>query len=439
ENSNTVWTAQAQASFEDNRLVAISALNGKPAILAVPLKLREEKKGVIEIIDDKPNRVWTDEDRLFLQEISHQLGLALENSQLYSTIQKELSERVKAERETLRRNKDLSNLNQIGQQLSQLVNQNQIFEIIAPMVQKIMNVENLLLTLVNKEKTQLSFPVCLVNGINNNLAPRVMMQGYQESMLEDRKPLLINQNLSASLAETKIDHSNYLPFSLLAVPLLTGDRAMGVLSVFDYQNEDAFDQVQIELLSSVAAQVATALENAKLFNEITHALEIIENRQRVQVNVTGAVAELSLKGSGEITSFLKSLAQASLCERAIYAEVNNQAWQIVASYTSPESNLYQSNSVYPKVAIEQLEEVVTDLEKKGWHSRTLSNASELEKQWLIANEIQSILILALKRDNKLDGFIALEKHASLDEWKIEEIDILRTASEAFSNTLIRED
>jgi signal transduction histidine kinase/DNA-binding response OmpR family regulator len=439
ENSNTVWTAQAQASFEDNRLVAISALNGKPAILAVPLKLREEKKGVIEIIDDKPNRVWTDEDRLFLQEISHQLGLALENSQLYSTIQKELSERVKAERETLRRNKDLSNLNQIGQQLSQLVNQNQIFEIIAPMVQKIMNVENLLLTLVNKEKTQLSFPVCLVNGINNNLAPRVMMQGYQESMLEDRKPLLINQNLSASLAETKIDHSNYLPFSLLAVPLLTGDRATGVLSVFDYQNEDAFDQVQIELLSSVAAQVATALENAKLFNEITHALEIIENRQRVQVNVTGAVAELSLKGSGEITSFLKSLAQASLCERAIYAEVTNQAWQIVASYTSPESTLYQSNSVYPKVAIEQLEEVVTDLEKKGWHSRTLSNASELEKQWLIANEIQSILILALKRDNKLDGFIALEKHASLDEWKIEEIDILRTASEAFSNTLIRED
>ncbi len=437
--SSTVWTAQAQASFEDNKLIAIPSLNGKPAILAAPLKLRDEKKGVIEIIDDKPNRTWTDEDRLFLQEISRQLGLALENSQLYSTIQKELSERVKAERETLRRNKDLSNLNQIGQQLSQLVNQNQIFETIAPMVQRMMNVENLLLTLVDKDKTQLSFPVCMVNGININLAPRALSQGYQETMLENRKPLLINRNLSSTLSETKIDHANYLPYSLLAVPLLAGDRATGVLSVFDYQNEDAFDQVQIELLSSVAAQVATALENAKLFNEITNALQIIENRQRVQGNVTEAVAELSLKGSGEIKAFLRSLAQASVCERAVYAEIHDQTWQTVASYTLPDSNLNEGMSVYPDLAIEQLQEAMDDLKQKGWHSRTLANASEPEKNWLLANQIQSVLILAVKRDSQLDGFIALEKHSSVEEWKIEEIDILRTASEAFSNTLIRED
>ncbi|PKN99579.1 MAG: hypothetical protein CVU42_07660 [Chloroflexi bacterium HGW-Chloroflexi-4] len=437
--SGSVWTAQAQASFEDDKTIAIPSINGKPAILASPLKLRDEKKGVIEIIDDKPNRVWKDEDRLFLQEISHQLGLALENSQLYSTIQKELSERVKAERETLRRNKDLSNLNQFGQQLSQLVNQNQIFETIAPLVQKMMNVENLLLTIVNKEKTQFGFPVCLVNGINTSLAPRPLMQGYQEKILDDRKPLIINRNLSTVLTETKFDHSNYLPYSLLAVPLLTGDRATGVLSVFDYQNENAFDQVQIELLSSVAAQIATALENANLFNEITHALEIIEDRQRVQSNVTNAVAELSLKGSGEITSFLKSLAQASMCERVVYAEINNLAWKISASYTSPESNFKENENAYPNLAEEKLEEVLDDLNKKGWHSRTLDNASESEKKWLVANQIQSILILSVKRDNKLDGFIALEKHASSEEWKSDEIDILRTASEAFSNTLIRED
>lgn len=439
EISNTVWTAQAQASFEDNKLVAIHSLNNKPAILAAPLELRDEKKGVIEIIDDKPNRTWTEEDRLFIQEISHQLGMALENSQLYSTIQRELSERVKAERETLRRNKDLANLNQIGQELSHLVNQNQIFETIAPMVQKMLGVENLLLTLIDKNKTTLSFPVCLVNGININLAPRTLQQGYQETMLEDRKPLLINRNLSDILTETKIDHTNYLPYSLLAVPLLTGDRATGVLSVFDYQNEDAFNAVQIELLSSVAAQVATALENASLFQEITNALQFIENRQRVQGNVTDAVAELSLKGSGEITTFLRSLAQASTCERAIYAEIHEQSWQKVASYTSPESRLTETDFFYPHVAIEQLKDAVADLEQKGWHSRTLSTASEPEQNWMLSNEIQSILILAVKRENKLVGFIALEKHASAEEWKIEEIDILRTASEAFSNMLIRED
>ena len=444
EISSTVWTAQAQASFEDNKLIAIPSLDGKPAILATPLKLSDEKKGVIEIIDDKPNRVWTDEDRSFLQEISHQLGLALENSQLYSTIQRELSERVKAERETLRRNKDLSNLNQIGQQLSQLVTQQGIFETISPMVQKMMSVENLLLTLVDRENNLLNFPVCLVNGINVNLQPRVMQQGYQETILENRKPLLINRNLSSVLTEQKIDHANYLPYSLLAVPLLTGDRATGVLSVFDYQSEDAFDKVQIELLSSVAAQVATALENASLFNDISSALQFIENRQRIQVNVTDAVAELSLKGSKEITNFLKSLTQASLCERAIFAEITSKpdiepTWHTVASYTLPGSDIKADDAAYPQVSIEQMEEALADLEKKGWHSRTLSTASESEQNWMLSNSIQSILILAVKRENRLDGFIALEKHASAEEWKIEEIDILRTASEAFSNMLIRED
>jgi signal transduction histidine kinase/CheY-like chemotaxis protein len=444
EISSTVWTAQAQASFEDNKLIAIPTINNAPAILAVPLKLRNEKKGVIEIIDDKKKRVWTDEDRIFLQEVSNQLGLALENSQLYSTIQKELSERVKAERETLRRNNDLSNLNLIGQQLSHLVSQQQIFDMIAPLVQKLMNVENVLLTLVNKEKTQLTFPVCVVNGINNNLSPRDLQQGYQETILMEQKPLLLNRNLSASLSESKIDHSTSLPYSLLAVPLLTSDRATGVLSVFDYHNEDAFDQVQVELLSSVAAQVATALENANLFKEISNALQFIENRQRIQSNITDAVTELSLKGSKEINTFLKSLALASLCERAVYAQIftksdQEQTWQTVASYISPDSDLSEVDSLYPHDTIDQLETAIIDLENKGWHSRNIFTASEQEKNWMLSNSIQSILILAVKRDNKLDGFITLEKHTSAEDWKNEEIDILRTASEAFSNMLIRED
>jgi len=69
---------------------------------------------------------------------------------------------------------------------------------------------------------------------------------------------------------------------MLAVPFLVGDRANGVISIFDFTRENSFDQVQLELLSTIASQVATSLENANLFAEIRHALETIEIRERIQ-------------------------------------------------------------------------------------------------------------------------------------------------------------
>ena len=443
EISTSVWTAQAQASFDENRPVAIPSIKGSPAILAVPLNLRNEKKGIIEIIDDKPNRVWSEEDKLILQEISHQLGLALENTQLYSTIQRELSERVKAERQTLRRNKDLANLNEIGQQLNRLVRKDQIFETSTEMTQKIMGIDNLLLSTVNKENTQFSFPVCLVNGMKKNLAPRKLSMGYQETVLETRKPLLINRDIHKVLSESTIDHSTYLPNSLLAVPLIVGDRSMGVLSVFDYQNENAFDEIQVELLSSVAAQVATALENSNLFSEISDALELIESRQKLQSTITEIVAALSQKGSEDVQYILKSLSQVTSCERVYYAESQESTdgdlfWHCVAAYTNPESEIEFNNAIIDPIFFKEFSSWASHIHSDTWYVCDLNNATSAEKNYLEIQNIKSLLLLAVKNEDKPTGFIALESYAVQKDWKPEEIDILRTASEAFANTLIRE-
>jgi hypothetical protein len=185
----------------------------------------------------------------------------------------------------------------------------------------------------------------MVNGLHINLAPRPATAGYQEDILQDPKPLLIKGNVSARLKEKKLDHSDYMPYSLLAVPLITGDHATGVLSVYDFQNEDAFDQIHVELLSSIAAQLATALENTKLFNDVKRALNQIENRQRIQNFVTNAVADLSLKGSKNIKAFLSSLAEATRCERIHYAEGQTNPegdffWRAVEVWHAEEDSLF---------------------------------------------------------------------------------------------------
>ena len=63
-------------------------------------------------------------------------------------------------------------------------------------------------------------------------------------------------------------------------------------------------------------------------------------------------------------------------------------------------------------------------------------ASELD--YLTRQNIKSVLLLSVKPEKDPAGFIALEHFAINKDWKTEDIDILRVASEAFSNTLIRE-
>jgi len=148
--AQNVWTQQAVISFSENVVVSSPATEENPAILAAPLNLRNQKTGVIELISSDPGRKWSEEDRLLMQEISNQLGLALENAQLYSTVQKELGERVKAEEMTSRRNRDLSTLNEIGQRLSRLVSREEIFPLVSTMIQQTLELKNLLISLYPK-------------------------------------------------------------------------------------------------------------------------------------------------------------------------------------------------------------------------------------------------------------------------------------------------
>ena len=438
-----IWTKQARFSYDENQLVSLPANTDSPAVLASPLSLRDQKTGVIEIVDNSPDRQWTEEDRLLIQEVSNQLGLALENAQLYSAIQRELVERVKAEEETLRRNKDLATLNQIGQRLSRLVSREQIFEIVSTMTQQIMSVQNLLLALYDKDTNMLTFPVCLVDGEDVTVAPRLLQKGYQESVLTTKTPLLIKNDVSKTLVETNIDHPNNIPLSLLAVPLLTGDRAIGVISVLDYQKENAYDQVQAELLSTVASQAATSLENSNLFNEIRNALELIEIRERVQSNVTRAVATLSEKGTKEVLFLLECLSKATLCDRVFYSDgyedqKEGAIWRANSIFISPETNITFDNKEIERLPIELFPNWESNLATNGWFSCTIESASEPEKNFLQKQEIKSLLLLAIKLENKPTGFIAFENYSSSHDWQLEEIDILRIASDAFNNTLIRE-
>ena len=56
--------------------------------------------------------------------------------------------------------------------------------------------------------------------------------------------------------------------SWLGVPLMTGEDILGVIVVQDFEREERFSEDDAALMTTIASQVATALQNAQLMEQI---------------------------------------------------------------------------------------------------------------------------------------------------------------------------
>jgi signal transduction histidine kinase/CheY-like chemotaxis protein len=90
------------------------------------------------------------------------------------------------------------------------------------------------------------------------------------------------------------------PRSVLKVPISTGGRLLGLIGVEDRARENAFDAPTIELITTVAAGLGTALENARLFAETQRLLKETEQRNAELAVINsiqqGMASQLSLRG-----------------------------------------------------------------------------------------------------------------------------------------------
>jgi diguanylate cyclase (GGDEF)-like protein/PAS domain S-box-containing protein len=89
--------------------------------------------------------------------------------------------------------------------------------------------------------------------------------GLSSLVVQSKRPLLL-RNLpkeGPSLPIGGLWGSMNLPGSVLVVPMLVGDELVGVISVQSYRTE-AYDETDLALLTTIAAQVAMVVQNVRL-------------------------------------------------------------------------------------------------------------------------------------------------------------------------------
>ncbi|MEA4908081.1 MAG: GAF domain-containing protein [Anaerolineaceae bacterium] len=406
--------------------------------LAVPFRFSQDGKGSLELRYAQEQFQPNEEESLLIQEVLDQLSLAIDNIRLYDTAQQEIKDRIQAQEELIQHNQDLASLNQISQKMATLSNQREILSISLQALQEFIDCRNVLIAISNESGTQFEIPIALVDHQETAIQPRPFAHGVIEHVIQSKTPLSFNQDVAGQYAALGLDLPERTPASVLAVPMLAGRRSVGMYLIEDFEKENAFTEIQLELVSTLAAQTTAALENSVLINRITDALDELEVRERYQANVAQAVASLTQYGTRSLPEALSWLGEAAQCSRVYYAqsEVNDQGkyWQVLEEWSQPDAG---SEPARGKI-IPWDEMWAEELSKRGW-LRLVRRDARLGTAVLRQHTFETALLLYVRGKNPNPNMIIFESPHSDPSWPGEEVSVLQVAADSLSSTIIRED
>ena len=238
----------------------------------------EQMVGMIAL-DKRDPSFYTEEHARLAQAFAAQAAVAIENARLFEQAQQEIAERRQAEEALKRRATQLATLGEVGRQIASMLELDPLLDHIVNLIRAAFNYHYVTILLVDSNTRELTLKAGA--GYKVEPAKSLRLKVGEESICgwvaASGEPLLVNDVSQepryypvAAPADTR---------SELAVPIQLKDQVIGVLDVQSTEL-DGFDEEHLFTLQTLADQVAVALENAELYQELRNHAEELE--QRVQ-------------------------------------------------------------------------------------------------------------------------------------------------------------
>jgi PAS domain S-box-containing protein len=210
-------------------------------------------------MDEAEQRTWSQDEQLLVKQVADQLSLALENARLFQ--------------ETQARAEELSVLNEMGRELSTKLDPVAIAEIVYRYTSRLMDTSNFFVALYDEKNEEKTYPLAFEEGRRIYLSPsKVGNRGFSDYIIRNKKVVFAPNDVLGYMKLLGIDFvaltdDDTPSQSWLGVPLLVGDRVLGLISVQSVQKPNLYDAHDRDILTTIASQAAIAIENARLFQE----------------------------------------------------------------------------------------------------------------------------------------------------------------------------
>ncbi|HLW86729.1 MAG TPA: SpoIIE family protein phosphatase [Candidatus Sulfotelmatobacter sp.] len=227
----------------------IAAIPNVRAELAVPLLTKNRVIGVIDLEAREPG-YFTEEHSRLLTLVASRMAAGIENAQLYTR--------------TMRQSRILLLLNEIARELTSILNLDELLGRIAELLRRLIDYQ--------------MFSILLLDATGEKLQHRFSLRFNESIQLKHEIPL--GRGLIGYAAETRqavlvpdvkkdprYIEANPETRSELVVPLIYKDKVIGVLDL-EHTRRGFFTEDHKRTTTTLAAQIAIAIENARLYEEV---------------------------------------------------------------------------------------------------------------------------------------------------------------------------
>ncbi len=223
--------------------------------LGVPILAADSAIGVIALQDWPQNR-YDQTDARLLSTLAASTGVALENARLFEETKRLLAE-------TEQRAAELGTVNRISQALASELELEALIHLAGEQLCQAFEADIVYIALLDAQTNLIHFPYQHGEAFGSMR----LGEGLTSQILQSGEPLLINENLQARHEELGIERVGVPARSYLGVPVTVGRQTIGVISVQSTRQEGRFDEDDVRLLGTIAANVGSAIHNAQLYRE----------------------------------------------------------------------------------------------------------------------------------------------------------------------------
>jgi sigma-B regulation protein RsbU (phosphoserine phosphatase) len=227
----------------------ISALPNVRSELAVPLIVKNRVIGVIDIESPVADH-FTEEHKSLLTLIASRMAVGIENARLYTRV--------------TRQARTLLLLNEIARELTSILNLDEVLKRVGELLQRLIDYQMFSILLLDAAGETLQHRFSLRFQENIHLKHDIPLgKGVVGAAAQSREAVLVKDVKK----DPRYIETNPETRSELAVPLIYKDKVIGVLDL-EHTRRGFFTEDHQRTITTLAAQIAIAIENARLYEQI---------------------------------------------------------------------------------------------------------------------------------------------------------------------------